>query len=67
MSLKHFATMLCATAVAGCTYGGLAVSPDGKTLYVARNGLFNLGRRIYQCSLNNFGETAECRALEEVP
>lgn len=55
--------LLCATA-AGCTYGGLATSPDGRTLYVARNGILNLGRRIYHCSLSQSGEVVDCHATE---
>jgi hypothetical protein len=37
-----------ATDVSGCGYAGVALAPDG-TVYVARNGLFGLLRKVYSC------------------
>lgn len=40
-------------ALSGCSYGGIAVAPNG-TVYIARNDMFLFGalRHVYACQAN---------------
>jgi hypothetical protein len=61
--------LLCLAALTGCSYGGIAVSPDGSTLYVARNdGLFfGIGRRVYACKITPQMNDMFCHTMSGEP
>ncbi|MBI4515817.1 MAG: hypothetical protein HY699_08385 [Deltaproteobacteria bacterium] len=58
--------MGCLTVLGGCSYGGVATSGDGSTLYVTRNGgFFGAGRRVFVCKPT--GDRVNCVPAPDSP
>ena len=56
---------LIATALSGCTYSSIALTPDNR-LIVARNTFAGFDRNIYICDVTDTGVT-DCIKSEEKP
>ena len=59
--------LLCTMAIGGCSYGGIATTADGSTVYIARNNamFFGVGRRIYLCKAS--GAILHCQTMDGEP
>ncbi len=61
-------TLVSASLLTGCAYGGIAMNASGDTVAIARNDalLFGLLRKVFICKASDAGVT-KCVASEESP
>ena len=62
--LRIAVVVACAVELSACSYGGIATTADGKTLFVAVNGT---RRRIYKCDVSPTTDDLFCRELRQIP